>query len=210
MPAAERQHLAGELDEDTARRKAALKTILLRSSQVAAKLTAIATSFLPDRFRAGTVGVKREERSPAVILGPSQVGVGERVADVHGWLIVSPRADSGQPLLGSAAFVLQSLGNVLLVRDLLKTLPGEVIRLVLLTGHYRQPVDWNDEVVSEARKKLDRLYGALRDLGDGHLEIKSMRAARDQRGRGTGAAILRHLDLDALVEAILATGAWWP
>ncbi|GGO91941.1 N-acetyltransferase [Nocardioides phosphati] len=35
--------------------------------------------------------------------------------------------------------------------------------------------------------------GALRDLGDGHLEIKSMRAARDQRGRGTGAAILRHL-----------------
>lgn len=35
--------------------------------------------------------------------------------------------------------------------------------------------------------------GALRDLGYGHLEIKSMRAARDQRGRGTGAAILRHL-----------------
>lgn len=35
--------------------------------------------------------------------------------------------------------------------------------------------------------------GALRDLGEGHLEIKSMRAARDQRGRGTGAAILRHL-----------------
>ena len=35
--------------------------------------------------------------------------------------------------------------------------------------------------------------GALRDLGGGHVEIKSMRAARDQRGRGTGAAILRHL-----------------
>lgn len=35
--------------------------------------------------------------------------------------------------------------------------------------------------------------GALRDLGEGHLEIKSMRAARTQRGRGTGAAILQHL-----------------
>lgn len=35
--------------------------------------------------------------------------------------------------------------------------------------------------------------GALRDLGDGHLEIKSMRAARAHRGRGTGAAILLHL-----------------
>jgi len=41
-----------------------------------------------------------------------------------------------------------------------------VIRLVLLTGHYRQPLDWTDEVASDARKKLDRLYGALRDLAD--------------------------------------------
>ncbi len=60
----------------------------------------------------------------------------------------------------------KSIGNVLLVRDLLKTLPGEVIRLVLLTGHYRQPLDWNDEVAADARKKLDRIYLALRDLAD--------------------------------------------
>jgi cysteinyl-tRNA synthetase len=60
----------------------------------------------------------------------------------------------------------KSLGNVLLVRKLLETLPGEVIRLVLLTGHYRQPLDWTDDVAADARKKLDRLYGALRDLGD--------------------------------------------
>ncbi|MFA5940246.1 MAG: cysteine--tRNA ligase [Sinimarinibacterium sp.] len=60
----------------------------------------------------------------------------------------------------------KSIGNVLLVHELLKHLPGEAIRLVLLTGHYRQPIDWTDEVVAESRKKLDRLYGALRDLGD--------------------------------------------
>ena len=60
----------------------------------------------------------------------------------------------------------KSIGNVLLVHELLKNLPGEAIRLVLLTGHYRQPIDWTDDVVAEARKKLDRLYGALRDLGD--------------------------------------------
>src|SRR3546814_6416980 len=41
-----------------------------------------------------------------------------------------------------------------------------IFRLVLMTGHYRQPVDWNDEVVAESRKKLDRLYGALRELAD--------------------------------------------
>ncbi|TJY62018.1 cysteine--tRNA ligase [Sinimarinibacterium sp. CAU 1509] len=60
----------------------------------------------------------------------------------------------------------KSVGNVLLVHELLKSLPGEAMRLVLLTGHYRQPIDWTDEVIGEARKKLDRLYGALRDLGD--------------------------------------------
>ncbi|MGB0955294.1 MAG: cysteine--tRNA ligase [Panacagrimonas sp.] len=64
----------------------------------------------------------------------------------------------------------KSVGNVLLVHELLKSIPGEVIRLVLLTGHYRQPIDWNDEVVAEARKKLDRLYGALRELDDVNAE----------------------------------------
>jgi cysteinyl-tRNA synthetase len=57
----------------------------------------------------------------------------------------------------------KSLGNVVLVRDLLGQAPGEAIRLALLSAHYRQPLDWNDEVLAEARRKLDRLYGALRD-----------------------------------------------
>ena len=60
----------------------------------------------------------------------------------------------------------KSLGNVTLVHDLVKHLPGELIRLVLLTGHYRQPLDWNEDVIADARKKLDRLYGALRELGE--------------------------------------------
>ena len=59
----------------------------------------------------------------------------------------------------------KSLGNVLLVHHMLKHAPGEAIRLGLLTGHYRQPLDWNDETLPDARRKLDRLYGALRDAG---------------------------------------------
>lgn len=58
----------------------------------------------------------------------------------------------------------KSIGNVLLVREILKHAPGEAIRLALLTGHYRQPLDWNDEALADARRKLDRLYGALREL----------------------------------------------
>ena len=60
----------------------------------------------------------------------------------------------------------KSLGNVLLVHEIRKHAPGEAIRLALLTGHYRQPLDWNDEALADARRKLDRLYGALRDAGE--------------------------------------------
>ena len=58
----------------------------------------------------------------------------------------------------------KSLGNVVLVHDLLETIPGEVIRLALLSAHYRQPLDWSEETIESARKKLDRLYGALRGI----------------------------------------------
>ncbi len=64
----------------------------------------------------------------------------------------------------------KSLGNVVLVRDLLQQAPGEAVRLALLSAHYRQPLDWTDRVLLEARRKLDRLYGALR-AADGWQDI---------------------------------------
>jgi cysteinyl-tRNA synthetase len=59
----------------------------------------------------------------------------------------------------------KSLGNVLLLRDLLAAHAGEVVRLGLLSAHYRQPLDWTDELMADAKRRLDRLYGALRDAG---------------------------------------------
>jgi cysteinyl-tRNA synthetase len=58
----------------------------------------------------------------------------------------------------------KSLGNVLLVHDLVKEIPGEVIRLALLSAHYRQPLEWSDDTLDDARRKLDRLYGAIRKV----------------------------------------------
>jgi cysteinyl-tRNA synthetase len=58
----------------------------------------------------------------------------------------------------------KSLGNVLLVHDLIESVPGEVIRLALLNAHYRQPLDWSDETVAAARRMLDRFYGAIRGI----------------------------------------------
>lgn len=58
----------------------------------------------------------------------------------------------------------KSLGNVLLVHDLVKTVPGEVIRLALLSAHYKQPLDWSGETLEAARRMLDRLYGAVQGI----------------------------------------------
>ena len=59
----------------------------------------------------------------------------------------------------------KSVGNIRLIRELLEEWPGEVVRLALLTAHYRQPLDWSHQLAVEARQKLDRMYGALRDAG---------------------------------------------
>ncbi|MDP6436149.1 MAG: cysteine--tRNA ligase [Gammaproteobacteria bacterium] len=58
----------------------------------------------------------------------------------------------------------KSLGNIVLVHDLLDDAPGEVVRLALLNAHYRQPLDWSADLMLESRRKLDRLYNALRNV----------------------------------------------
>lgn len=55
----------------------------------------------------------------------------------------------------------KSLGNVLLVRDLLEQAPGEAIRLALLSTHYRHPLDWNAQRLAAARQTLTRFYRSL-------------------------------------------------
>jgi len=60
----------------------------------------------------------------------------------------------------------KSIGNVLLLHDLVQTMPGEVVRWALLSAHYRQPLDWNQSLLDQSRKNLDRLYGALRRAAD--------------------------------------------
>ena len=55
----------------------------------------------------------------------------------------------------------KSLGNVLLVRDLLSQASGEAIRFALLATHYRHPLDWNSRRLAEARQTLARWYRRL-------------------------------------------------
>ncbi len=71
----------------------------------------------------------------------------------------------------------KSLGNVVLVRELLEQGPGEAIRLALLGAHYRQPLDWSDDVLHESRRKLDRLYTCLRNVSSWDDGVQAMPTA---------------------------------
>ena len=67
----------------------------------------------------------------------------------------------------------KSIGNVILVKDLINQYDGEVIRLALLSSHYRQSFDWNAKIIHQAQVLLDKLYKALLDLSDENVEIKT-------------------------------------
>ncbi len=60
----------------------------------------------------------------------------------------------------------KSLGNIVRVHELLDHAPGEAIRWALLSAHYRQPLDWSDETLTQAKRTLTRLYTALDQAGD--------------------------------------------
>tara|TARA_R110002049_G_scaffold252264_1_gene427150 strand:+ start:285613 stop:286989 length:1377 start_codon:yes stop_codon:yes gene_type:complete len=67
----------------------------------------------------------------------------------------------------------KSIGNVLLVHQLLENAPGEAVRYALLSTHYRSPLDWTDELLASSKKSLDRLYGTLEKLSDVQATIPS-------------------------------------
>lgn len=54
----------------------------------------------------------------------------------------------------------KSLDNFFLVKDILKSYSGEVIRFFLLSSHYRSPLDFSDERLNEAKKGWERLFNA--------------------------------------------------
>nr|WP_199046743.1 cysteine--tRNA ligase [Dyella sp. ASV24] len=68
----------------------------------------------------------------------------------------------------------KSLGNVMLVHELLKQHPPEALRLLLLRGHYRQPLDWSDSAVAQSISTLDGWYRVLRDLADVDVDMSGL------------------------------------
>ena len=52
----------------------------------------------------------------------------------------------------------KSLGNITLINSATKKFSGQVVRLSLLSAHYKQPLDWNNNLLLEQSKTLDKWY----------------------------------------------------
>ena len=46
----------------------------------------------------------------------------------------------------------KSLGNIITITDAVKKYSGQVVRLALLSSHYSQPLDWNDDLLKNQEK----------------------------------------------------------
>ena len=52
----------------------------------------------------------------------------------------------------------KSQGNILKIKSFREKISGQVLRLALMSAHYKQPLDWNDKLLSECENTLDKWY----------------------------------------------------
>ena len=57
----------------------------------------------------------------------------------------------------------KSQGNILKIKDFRKKMSGQIIRLALMSAHYKQPLDWNDKLLIECENTLDKWYRIYSD-----------------------------------------------
>ncbi|MSO89922.1 MAG: cysteine--tRNA ligase [Rhodospirillaceae bacterium] len=107
----------------------------------------------------------------------------------------------------------KSLGNIVTVRELLADWPGEVIRLALLSAHYRAPLNWTTETLQQAKASLDRFYNALKLARDAGVALSAgeppttfLEALADDLNTAQALAVL-HEAADSLNQANMAADA---
>jgi cysteinyl-tRNA synthetase len=64
----------------------------------------------------------------------------------------------------------KSQGNILKIKDFRGKVSGQVLRLALISAHYKQPLDWNDKLLDDCQNTIDKWYNAYlpsnKDLED--------------------------------------------
>ena len=93
----------------------------------------------------------------------------------------------------------KSLGNVILVHDMLKEWDGEVIRLALLKAHYRSELNWSEDLLKESKAQLDGWY---------RLEVELNELLVSQNLKYTGGITLDQHEFEDLLYNDLAIPDW--
>ena len=57
----------------------------------------------------------------------------------------------------------KSIGNIVTVKRLRESVNGQVVRLALLSSHYRQPLDWSEKLINESKNTLDKWYNQFEE-----------------------------------------------
>ena len=60
----------------------------------------------------------------------------------------------------------KSLGNIITISDAVKKYSGQVVRLALLSAHYSQPLDWNDDLLNNQKNIINKWYNLYSDKQD--------------------------------------------
>jgi cysteinyl-tRNA synthetase len=92
----------------------------------------------------------------------------------------------------------KSLGNFVTIRELLAEWPGEVLRLAMLSTHYRQPINWTRQGLGFAAKTLDKWYRIIGEVeaetGEGNpFEIETADRLADDLNTPSVITHLHHL-----------------
>ena len=69
----------------------------------------------------------------------------------------------------------KSLGNIFYIRDYLKKCDGEILRLALLSGHYRQSINWTSDTIEQSKNTLDKFYRILNKVSDIEVDKKKIK-----------------------------------
>ncbi len=65
----------------------------------------------------------------------------------------------------------KSLGNFFTIRDILEEYSPETLRYLLVSGHYRSPLNFSKDLLQQSRNALERFYTAMRDLPQDMTEL---------------------------------------
>ncbi len=57
----------------------------------------------------------------------------------------------------------KSQGNILKIKDFRNKMSGQVVRLALMSAHYKQPLDWNVKLLNDCQNTLDKWYRVYSD-----------------------------------------------